>query len=127
MQLKNVVGTTIEIALFPKYAGLDSFIWRVSRAKVSSDGPFSMFPGIDRSLALLNGAGVLLTVNDEILQVSTRNNIAIFSGDAKTSARLVGGEISDLNVMTRRSMCKHQLTHWTGAATRSLLADTVLL
>ena len=54
MPWKNGAGTTIEIAVFPEQAGLDDFVWRVSRAQVVADGGFSHFAGIDRSLALLH-------------------------------------------------------------------------
>ena len=56
MPWKNGGGTTIEIAVSPHGAGLDDFDWRVSMAHVASHGPFSLFPNIDRTLAVLSGA-----------------------------------------------------------------------
>ncbi len=61
MPWKNGGGHTTEIAAFPAGAGLASFVWRVSIADVLQDGPFSPFPGIDRTLVLLEGEGMRLS------------------------------------------------------------------
>ncbi len=60
MPWKNGGGETVEIAVFPPGAGVDDFDWRISMATVASDGPFSIFPGIDRTLSILDGAGLSL-------------------------------------------------------------------
>jgi environmental stress-induced protein Ves len=79
-------------------------------ARVASDGPFSEFAGIDRTLAVVKGAGLLLTVEDSAPVVLDRNTEPIrFPGDAPTSARLLAGDITDLNVMTRRGRFEHWL------------------
>ena len=57
---KNGGGTTREIAAFPPGAGLDDFGWRLSVAEVERDGPFSVFSGVDRTIVLLDGAGMRL-------------------------------------------------------------------
>ncbi len=62
---KNGGGTTREIAVRPPGAGMDAFAWRVSVADIVADGPFSAFPGIDRQIALLDGAGVHLQAHDD--------------------------------------------------------------
>ncbi len=46
--------------MYPAGAALDEFLWRVSIADVERDGPFSRFPGIDRTIVLLEGAGMRL-------------------------------------------------------------------
>ena len=53
---KNGGGTTAEIAIGPPGATLDAFDWRISMARVASDGPFSSFPGVDRTLSIIDGA-----------------------------------------------------------------------
>ena len=58
MPWKNGGGSTDEIATYPRGAGLDAFDWRVSIAHVASDGPFSRFPGVERTITLLEGAGM---------------------------------------------------------------------
>ncbi|MGO6905167.1 HutD family protein, partial [Rhizobium ruizarguesonis] len=62
MPWKNGKGETVEIAVFPPDASINDFDWRVSMATVAEDGPFSIFPGIDRTLAILDGNGMVLDV-----------------------------------------------------------------
>jgi environmental stress-induced protein Ves len=59
---KNGGGSTTEIAVAPPGASLDDFDWRISMARVASDGPFSEFPGIDRTLAIVKGNGMSLAI-----------------------------------------------------------------
>jgi environmental stress-induced protein Ves len=127
MPWKNGAGTTIEIAVFPENAAIADFTWRVSRAQVVSDGGFSHFDGIDRSLALLGGQGMRLTSGGVAHQVDQQNTIAIFAGDVATHAELLDGPISDFNLMTRRTVCSHVLTHWVGQAEHKLPDNAMLL
>jgi environmental stress-induced protein Ves len=107
---KNGGGSTTEIAVEPSGASLDDFDWRVSMARVASDGPFSEFAGIDRTLGVVKGGGLSLTVGDAAPVLLDRNSEPIhFAGDALTSARLLAGNIIDLNVMTRRGRFEHRL------------------
>jgi uncharacterized protein len=107
---KNGGGATTEIAAAPAGASLDDFDWRVSMARVASDGPFSEFAGIDRTLAILKGDGLKLAIGDAAPVVLDKNSEPIrFPGDQPTSARLIGGDIIDLNVMTRRGHFEHRL------------------
>ena len=57
---KNGGGTTRQVACWPPGAGSDDFDWRVSIATIAASGPFSTFPGIDRTIMLLDGPGVHL-------------------------------------------------------------------
>src|SRR5260370_2673399 len=107
---KNGGGSTTEIAAEPSGASLDTFDWRVSMATVASDGPFSEFPGIDRTLAVIKGSGLLLTIGSNTpVTVVPGSDPVHFAGDIATSARLIAGEITDLNVMTRRGRFSHRL------------------
>ncbi len=63
MLWKNGLGETTEIAVAPEGAGLSAFNWRVSMASVTIDGAFSAFPGVDRTLSILSGAGLRLAVD----------------------------------------------------------------
>jgi environmental stress-induced protein Ves len=100
---KNGGGTTREIARAPHAASLDAFDWRVSRAHVASDGPFSRFIGVDRTLIVLGGSGLCLDIDGATLALEPHSEPFSFVGDIAVDARLVGGPIDDLNVMTRRS------------------------
>jgi uncharacterized protein len=107
---KNGGGSTTEIAAAPQGASLDTFDWRVSVAQVASDGPFSDFFGIDRTLAVIKGSGLVLMIgNNAPVTVEPGSDPIRFPGDIPTSARLVAGEITDLNVMTRRGRFSHRL------------------
>jgi len=107
---KNGGGSTTEIAIAPPGASLDDFDWRISMARVASDGPFSEFSGIDRTLAIVKGHGLSLTIGDAEPVVVDRHSDPIpFPGDIPTSARLLAGEVIDLNVMTRRGYFEHRL------------------
>jgi uncharacterized protein len=100
----------MQIAVEPPGASLDDFDWRVSIARVASDGPFSEFTGVDRTLAVLEGYGLSLTIGDAAPVMLERNSEPMpFPGDRPTSARLLAGEIVDLNVMTRRGRLEHRL------------------
>jgi uncharacterized protein len=108
---KNGGGSTTEIAIGPAGASLENFDWRVSMARVASDGPFSDFAGIDRTLAVVKGNGLVLTIGkDAPVTLSSGSDPVSFPGDTPTSARLTAGEITDLNVMTRRDRFRHRLT-----------------
>lgn len=107
---KNGGGSTTEIAAEPSGASLDAFDWRISMASVAADGPFSEFPDIDRTLAVVGGKGLMLTIGGNTAVSLERGSLPIsFDGEVPTSARLTEGEITDLNVMTRRGRFGHQL------------------
>lgn len=117
MPWKNGAGLTTEIAVFPADAGLDDFLWRVSTARVEQNGPFSMFPGVDRSLSLLEGNGIILKVQGRIpFGMTRRCEPLTFPADVPTEATLFSGPITDLNVMTRRGVYESdvQLVRVTG-------------
>jgi environmental stress-induced protein Ves len=109
MPWKNGLGSTTEIAISPASDGLSDFDWRVSMAQVTSDGPFSSFPGIDRTLMILDGDGIILTVADRASVRLDRSSIHAFPGDQPTSAVLTDGAIVDLNVMSRRDCMQHHV------------------
>ncbi|PTM93625.1 HutD family protein [Mycoplana dimorpha] len=111
MPWKNGGGETVEIAVFPAGATIADFDWRVSMATVASDGPFSAFPGIDRTLSILSGDGMALDIDGRPPVRLTGDDAPLpFPADAPTSATLLGGTITDLNVMTRRGAFSHTVT-----------------
>lgn len=108
---KNGAGMTTEIMASPAGAGFDRFDWRVSMAQVAAPGPFSMFSGIDRSLGVLAGDGIVLVVDGRgEVELKPGAHPAVFPGDVPVEARLTGGPILDLNVMTRRGRWRHHLS-----------------
>lgn len=113
---KNGGGSTMEIAIFPPEAGLMAFDWRISLATITADGPFSSFPGIDRSLMLVDGDSVQLTLDGaRKVVLSAAQPMLWFPGEAAVHAQ-VKGVTTDFNVMTRRDRCRHQLEKITAPA-----------
>ncbi len=126
---KNGGGSTTQIVSQPEGATLDAFDWRVSMARVETDGPFSLFPQIDRTLAILDGEGVVLEVEGRAqITVTGAGRPARFPGDRPTHARLIGGPVTDLNVMSRRGRFRHRLARIVvdGATVVSVDADTLV-
>jgi hypothetical protein len=109
MPWKNGGGRTTEIATHPPAAALDSFVWRVSIADVGRDGPFSRFPGVDRALVLLEGAGMRLTGGDRDVELSRPFEPFRFSGDESIECTLLAGPVRDFNAMFRRGAASGRL------------------
>jgi environmental stress-induced protein Ves len=108
MPWKNGGGSTTEALVLPPGATLDTFEVRVSFARVATDGPFSCFPGVDRTLVLLSGAGVALsTADDAVVQLRPASRPFVFTGDDACTAALENGPVEDLNIMTRRASHRH--------------------
>jgi uncharacterized protein len=107
---KNGGGTTREIITFPAGSGYDTFGWLVSAAHVGQDGPFSIFPGADRSMAILSGTAMALHgLGAQPVTLVPESTPYAFPGDVPLSATLPDGPIEDLNLMTRRSQFAHRM------------------
>lgn len=106
---KNGGGSTTEIAVFPRGAGIERFDWRISLATIAQSGPFSAFPGIDRTLALVDGGGVLLDFGNTRTVLSESDPVLSFAGEDEVHATVASGATTDFNVMTRRGHCRHKL------------------
>ena len=110
MPWKNGGGVTTEIAVSPDRAGLDDFDWRISMARVEGGGPFSLFVGVDRTLAIVEGEGIVLDIAGQARATIDRGSDPLsFPADAPTQASLIDGPITDLNVMTRRARMQHSV------------------
>ncbi|HEY8709392.1 MAG TPA: HutD family protein [Burkholderiaceae bacterium] len=124
---KNGAGLTREIALGG--ADVDAFDWRLSLAEVDRDAPFSAFPGIDRCIVLLRGAGMRLRSRDGRIdhRLAPPHVPFHFSGDVTLDATLIDGASSDLNVMTRRGVFRSDVSCHRDAADLSGAAVTLLV
>lgn len=107
---KNGGGRTWEIAAHPEGAGFDAIAWRLSMAEVATDGPFSAFAGIDRTLTVLSGAMVLDFAGGGSVALDASAPPLAFPGEAAVGARVTEGPVIDLNVMTRRGVFSHCVT-----------------
>jgi environmental stress-induced protein Ves len=113
---KNGGGRTTEIAAYPSDAGLERFIWRASVADIEHNGPFSAFPGIDRTLVLLQGVGIALTGVGEPLEVRAHYEPIKFIGDVSLECALIEGPVRDFNLMIRRAQARGELAIVRGSA-----------
>jgi environmental stress-induced protein Ves len=104
MPWKNGGGETQEIAVDPEGADLATFAWRASLADIAGDGAFSEFPGVDRTLVLLAGAGMHLEGAAGTLDVTAPFKLVAFAGEARLDCRLVRGPARDFNLMVRRGV-----------------------
>jgi uncharacterized protein len=112
MPWKNGGGITREIARSDGHAAPG---WRISLATIDRDGPFSAFPGYDRTIVPLEGAGFVLVFaqGNSVSEVALdrRYEPFAFSGERPVDCRLIAGPSRDLNVMTRRETWSHGVTH----------------
>lgn len=114
---KNGLGITREIAVSPEGAGMDAFLWRVSIADVDTASPFSTFPGIDRTIVLLEGDGFTMTLDGEREHALTVPcEPFAFPGEAKVDVRLAGGATRDFNLMVRRGKTRGEVRVLLGTA-----------
>lgn len=104
MPWKNGGGVSSEVIVSPAGATYDTFDWRISIATMQVNGPFSEFPGIDRSLVLLEGVLALSIANQAAIELSPSSPPITLAGDLPTSAQLISGPVTELNVMTRRGV-----------------------
>ena len=110
MPWKNGGGITTELF---RVAGEDGFVFRLSMARVKTDGPFSLFPHTDRTLFLLEGEGIVLTFPDKKVSLDKKLSPIYFPGEEHINARLIDGSILDFNVMIDRrwGKCQTEITN----------------
>lgn len=102
MPWKNGFGMTREVCRVDDAAG---FIWRASLARVERDGPFSLFPGCERVITLLEGAPMRLEFEDgEVLRLDQGQPRA-FSCERPLTCYLEGESAAsrDFNLIWRRT------------------------
>ena len=101
---KNGGGSTTELI---KQVVDSQLLWRLSIAAVEQSGPFSDFSGFDRTIMLLKGNGMVLSIGDATGQaieyrIDHRYTPFEFAGEAKTHCRLIDGPVEDFNLMVDR-------------------------
>lgn len=100
---KNGLGTTREVAVSPVVDA--RFTWRVSVASVTASGPFSEFAGYERTILLLTGDGFALDFDGAAPPRTLDRPLepCVFAGEWRTTCRLLGGPVEDLNLMVDRA------------------------
>jgi len=100
---KNGGGLTRTLAVHPPGATLTDFLWRISLAEVATSGPFSSFPGIDRTIILWRGHGMgLESAHQSTHYLNQPLQPYTFPGELPIQATLLDGPTTDLNLMLRR-------------------------
>ena len=89
---RNAAGETREICTFPP--AKRDFYWRASIASIAANGEFSLFPGMERIVTLLEGGEMLLESADRFNHTLKPLQPFAFAAD------------QDFNIMTRLDVCK---------------------
>ena len=106
---KNGTGWTREIVRMPDS---EDWSWRLSIAEIEQDGPFSVFPGIDRELVLIRGNGLRLRFGDgEVHELQPPHERIRFAGERVVDGELLQGPTHDFNLMWRRDTIAAELLH----------------
>ena len=100
MPWANGRGTTVE--MIRENAPDGGLYLRLSLASVVEDGPFSIFPGIERNLTVISGPGFDL-VGQTRITAAPLIPVA-FPGDVAMAAAGVTAPSVDFNVMTARAL-----------------------
>jgi len=114
MPWKNGAGRTTEIAVGDPKTASQEWSWRVSIADVDKDGPFSIFPGIDRSIVVIEGSGMDLQFDEGRIVPLEPNHPLDFDGEAPVYGILKDGPIQDFNVMVSRKHFQARLDVYLG-------------
>jgi environmental stress-induced protein Ves len=97
----NGAGTTRQVSAEPDRSGIDSFDWRVSIADVVGECSFSAFPGIDRTILLVEGRVMVLAIDGVECRLDPLAPVR-FGGEADVRCSVPDGPTRDLNIMCRR-------------------------
>jgi uncharacterized protein len=100
MPWANGRGTTVEMLRENRQDG--GLLLRLSMASVVEDGPFSIFPGVERNLTVISGPGFDL-VGATRMTAAPMVPVA-FPGDVPIAAIGVTRPSEDFNVMTARAL-----------------------
>ena len=95
---RNGGGWTRELLTWPPPPA--AWQLRISLATIDAAGPFSVFPGVMRTLALVSGAGLLLNIDGNERRLYPGADPVQFAGAAAVQAEPLAGPSVDLNLMT---------------------------
>ncbi|WP_162244237.1 MULTISPECIES: HutD family protein [unclassified Rhizobium] len=106
---KNGCGVTREVAVYSDKGMGPEFLWRVSIAIVNKDGPFSIFEGVDRTIAVMHGDGIILHSGGNSVSLTPTSEPHAFKGELPVEASVMESQTTDLNVMSRRECFDHSM------------------
>lgn len=111
---KNGGGKTREIAVGAATGSDLGWGWRFSIADVEQDGPFSIFNGVDRIIAVIAGEGMDLHRTDGSVTPLEPFQPVRISGEDALFGRLRRGPVQDLNIMILRDRFEATIEIWRG-------------
>jgi len=97
---RNGGGVTRELLAWPEP---DDWQFRISVAEICRDGAFSLYPGVERWFAVLDGEGVALRIDGSEYRQQPHDAALRFAGEAQVHCQLLGGPTRDLNLMLRHA------------------------
>lgn len=124
---KNGLGTTQQLAsssVAPDHSKSVDFQWRISIADMVENAEFSIFPGIDRILTVIEGLGVTLTSSGSVKPLSCMPfKPTPFSGEEVYFGKLLDGPVKNFNVMCSRELAEANVCILETPCTLSLAGD----
>ena len=97
---KNGLGLTREIGLVPSNTLAAGFRFRLSRAVIDAQAPFSQYPGVRRWLVLARGGALELRFDGRpTRQLERVGDVCVFSGDDRVEGVPLDGSSEDFNLM----------------------------
>jgi len=127
---KNGGGLTREIAAHFDKTRHAEFLWRISMAIIDKSCVFSRFDGIDRSIAVLEGKGIILKKSTNPVAIGLTDQPISFTGEEEVTAIPYREEATtDLNIMTRRGFFSHQMRYYSfyGRRILQITAETTFI
>ncbi len=104
---KNGLGTTLELATDATTIGAP-WSWRLAIADVPETAAFSRYLHIDRAILLLDGDGLALMRDGELVRVPDHGSALAFAGEEECIGVPTGVGVRDINLMMQRD-------HWRGS------------
>jgi len=108
---RNGGGITRELLAWPTAEDWD---WRISVAEVEKNGPFSRYEGVQRWFAVLGGAGVRLTLDGQIRELTSQGEPLCFDGALACNCELIDGPTEDFNLMLKKGHGRARLVRVLG-------------
>jgi environmental stress-induced protein Ves len=109
---KNGKGVTYEIARGQLGHSADSggvYHWRLSVAEITEAADFSEFDGYERFLGVIEGAGIVMTLQGEAAPRSIPCfGSIVFDGALAARARPMRGSTRDINLMVLRTRARFE-------------------
>jgi uncharacterized protein len=96
---RNGGGVRRDLLEGPEPGG--DWLWRVSIADITADGPFSSYPDTERWFAIVKGSGVELRLETGLRRVLRNSEPLSFDGAEAPACRLIDGPACALNLMLR--------------------------